>query len=212
MKVALTSIRPQIDPITYSEAINPAATPQDAYKGSKVFAEREAWDFMEKKSPTFDSVTLCPSMVFGPVASPIHSPKDLNESNALLWRIATGGPGQPLPPAQFNFWIDVPGLAEIYVQALVNKAAGGKRYMPVAPEKFTYQLVSEIVAQDFPSLGVSRCRQEVKSHINADLETVTKDFPDVQYRKFRDTVVEFISQVSSFPVQAFIIFNEIRNS
>jgi nucleoside-diphosphate-sugar epimerase len=188
------------NPITYQMAADPGATPQDAYRGSKVFAEQEAWRFVKERKPSFDLVTLCPSMVFGPVAGPLDSPKDLNESNALLWRVASGGPSQELPPARFNFWIDVRDLAEIHVQALLTPKAGGKRYIPVAPEKFTYQLASEIMIEEFPSWAegqVSRGTQEVKKHINVDMGAVQRDFPSVKYTAFRETVADLIKQVVS---------------
>ncbi|KAI1389948.1 dihydroflavonol-4-reductase [Hypoxylon trugodes] len=187
------------NPITFEEAVNPSATPQDAYRGSKTMAEKEAWKFIEDKKPQFDLVTLCPSMVFGPMANPPSSIRDLNESNRLLWRVASGGLSTPLPPCRFNFWIDVRDLAEIHVQSLLNETCGGKRYVPLAPEPFTYQKASETIKEKFPSLreNVSSGVQEVKTHIKADLDLVKEDFPNVKYRTFRETVVDFVSQVSS---------------
>jgi Nucleoside-diphosphate-sugar epimerases len=187
------------NPITYSEAIDPLTTSQDAYRGSKVFAEQEAWKFVHERKPHFDLVTLCPSMVFGPVTGRLESPRGLNESNAVLWKVASGGPSQSLPPARFNFWIDVRDLAEIHVQALLSPQAGGKRYIPVAPEKFTYQLASKIIVDEFPerTVCVSTGSQEIKNHINVDMDTMKKDFPDIKYRTFRQTVIDFVRQVSS---------------
>ncbi|KAK7417851.1 hypothetical protein QQX98_004326 [Neonectria punicea] len=191
------------NPITYSEAADPTATPQDAYRGSKVFAEQSAWDFVKTAKPQFDLVTLCPSMIFGPVAGHLDSPQDLNESNGLLWKVATGGPSSSLPPARFNFWIDVRDLAEIHVQALLNPNSGGNRYVPVAPEKFNYQLVSEIMTQNVPESSkgsVSKEQQDIKHHINVDTEDMNKDFPDLKYRTLEETVVDFLEQV--LPVSA----------
>ncbi|KAF6787332.1 3-beta hydroxysteroid dehydrogenase isomerase family protein [Colletotrichum sojae] len=85
------------NPITYDETVAPQATPQDAYRGSKTFAEQEAWNFVDQRSPGFDLVTLCPSMIFGPLATSPTSPNDLNESNKMLWKVATRGPLEPLP-------------------------------------------------------------------------------------------------------------------
>ncbi|KAF7562895.1 hypothetical protein G7046_g1238 [Stylonectria norvegica] len=191
------------NPITYSEAISPDATPQDAYRGSKVFAEQGAWDFMKKNTPQFDLVTLCPSMVFGPVAGPLHSPQDLNESNSILWRVATGGTSQQLPPARFNFWIDVRDLAEIHIQALFSQNAGGKRFLPVAPEKFNYEIASKIMAEEFPTLGVDgrivSGTQKIKDHVNADT-AMNGSFPDMKYRTFRETVKDLIGQI--LPLEA----------
>ncbi|KAI1399030.1 dihydroflavonol-4-reductase [Hypoxylon fuscum] len=186
------------NPITFKEATAPTATPQDAYRASKTIAEQEAWKFVEEKKPQFDLVTLCPSMVFGPLANSPSSIQDLNESNRQLWKVASSGPNAPLPPCRFNFWIDVRDLAEIHVQSLINESCGGKRYVPVAPEPFTYQMASEVISEVFPSLHgqISSGVQEVKTHISADRGPVEKDFPTVKFRSFRETVVDFVNQVS----------------
>ncbi|KAL2421739.1 NADPH-dependent methylglyoxal reductase GRE2 [Exophiala dermatitidis] len=183
------------NPITYAEAISPDATPQDAYRASKKFAEQEAWKFMETKTPNFDLVTLCPSMVFGPVAHPVSSVQNLNESNALLWRVANREGDTPLPPARFNFWIDVRDLAEIHVKALLTPQAGGKRYLPVAPEKFNYQLASEIIVRNFPSASGSATaeKQNILENVNVDRKSLDDDF-DIGYRRFEETVVDFTRQ------------------
>jgi nucleoside-diphosphate-sugar epimerase len=187
------------NPITYAEAAAPDATPQDAYRGSKTIAEQEAWSFVKEKKTKFDLVTLCPSMIFGPLATAPKSLKDLNESNMMLWKVASGGPSQPLPPCRFNFWIDVRDLAEIHVQALVTAAAGGKRYIPVAPEPFTYEKASEVMSEVFPSLRgkVGTGQQEVKTHVHVDTSPMEETFPDLTYTPFRDTVVDFMHQFES---------------
>lgn len=189
------------NPITYAEAANPAASPQDAYRGSKVFAEQAAWAFVKTERPSFDLVTLCPSMIFGPVVGGFATPGELNESNKLLWKVANGGAlaaPSPLPPARFNFWIDVRDLAEIHVQALLSDKAGGKRYMPVAPDKFNYQLVSEIIRRDIPEWPTERVsvgNQPLKNHINADYGDMEADFPLIEYHSLKETVVDFMKQV-----------------
>ncbi|KAI5926924.1 dihydroflavonol-4-reductase [Camillea tinctor] len=181
------------NPISYGEASAPNATPQEAYRGSKTFAEKEAWKFISEKKPQFDLVTLCPSMVFGPLVDSPSSVQELNESNKVLWRVVSGGQSQPLPPCRFNFWIDVRDLAEIHIQALVTQSVGGKRYVPVAPEPFTYQMASEIVSEVFPSRRdkVSSGVQEVKTHIKVDQSLMNENFPTIKYRTFRETVVDF---------------------
>ncbi|KAI1455421.1 dihydroflavonol-4-reductase [Annulohypoxylon moriforme] len=187
------------NPISVEEAISPTATPQDAYRASKTMAEKEAWEFIENKKPQFDLVTLCPSMVFGPLANSPSSTQELNESNKVLWRVASSGASVPLPPCRFNFWIDVRDLAEIHVQALFNESCGSKRYIPVAPEPFTYQMASEIMKESFPELRgkISSGRQEIKTHISVDMGPMRNDFPTVKYRSFRETVVDFVDQINS---------------
>ncbi|KAL1874988.1 hypothetical protein Plec18167_005656 [Paecilomyces lecythidis] len=188
------------NPITYAEAVSPNATAQDAYRGSKTIAEQEAWKFVKEWNPQFDLVTLCPSMVFGPLATPPTSLRDLNESNMMLWKVASGGPSQPLPPCRFNFWIDVRDLAEIHVQALLVQAAGGKRFIPVSPDPFTYQKASEIISEFFKSSKskVSSGVQEVKTHISVDMGPVQEYFPNVKYTPFATTVIDLMNQIKDY--------------
>lgn len=188
------------NPITYAEAASPHASAREAYRGSKTLAEREAWKFMGEQRPGFDLVTLCPSMVFGPLAQNPKSSADLNESNKMLWKVASGTASQELPPCQFNFWIDVRDLAQIHVQALLTPTAGGKRYIPVSREPFTYQMASDIMQREIPFLkgNIPAGMQAIKKHVEVDLEAMEKDFPSIEYTPFKTTVSDFVSQFSPF--------------
>lgn len=41
--------------------------PMMGYRASKTFAEKAAWDFLEKEKPNFTISTINPPMVFGPI-------------------------------------------------------------------------------------------------------------------------------------------------
>jgi nucleoside-diphosphate-sugar epimerase len=47
----------------------------DKYCVSKTRAEKEAWDFVKKlpEGEKFDLVTICPSFIYGPLLTKIHS-------------------------------------------------------------------------------------------------------------------------------------------
>lgn len=164
-----------------------------AYRGSKKFAELEAWKFVEERKPHFDLVTLCPPMTFGPVVHPISSIDKLNESNAVLWSVAKGA--SPLPVSRVPFWIDVRDLATAHVQALLVKDAGGKRFTPTAPEKFSYGLAAQLMVEGFPELKhVIRLEEQVIDESKSlDGETAGRGL-GYEYRTFRQTVKDFISQ------------------
>jgi nucleoside-diphosphate-sugar epimerase len=74
------------NPLSYEETVAKETSAVVAYRGSKKFAELEAWKFIEERNPGFDIVTLCPPMTFGPVVHPVASLQELNESNANLWK------------------------------------------------------------------------------------------------------------------------------
>ncbi|KAL4948442.1 hypothetical protein BDW69DRAFT_198882 [Aspergillus filifer] len=190
------------NPITYAEAASPNATAQDAYRGSKTFAEQEAWKFMRDEKPSFDLVTLCPSMVFGPLARGPASVGELNESNKNLWSILSGSEKDTLPPCRFNFWIDVRDLAEVHVAALFNEQAGGKRYLPISKEAFTYQRASEIIQGEYPELKgmIPHSQQGIKTHVGVDFADMERDFLGVvgSYTPFEKTVKDLARQLKGF--------------
>jgi len=184
------------NPLTYAEAIAPETSAVVAYRGSKKFAELEAWKFIVKENPGFDIVALCPPMTFGPVVHPVTSAKELNESNAGLWKIACGA--GPLPLARVPFWVDVRDLAEAHVEALLRSGASNKRFIPAAPERFSYSLAAQIMLEEFPwamDKVSAEPNQAIENSHAVDGAAVTEAL-GVKYRAFKETVIDLISQIS----------------
>lgn len=183
------------NPLTYEEAANPVTSTVIAYRGSKKFAELLAWDFMRDRKPGFDLVTLCPPMTFGPVVHPVANVAALNESNAILWKIACGQ--NPLPVARVPFWIDVRDLALAHVEALLRPEVGGKRYIPAAPERFSYGMAAKIIHDEF-AWAKDKVKLELQvideSH-GLDGETAANEL-GLEYRTFRQTVNDLIGQAT----------------
>ncbi|KAL3468143.1 hypothetical protein BJX64DRAFT_84985 [Aspergillus heterothallicus] len=180
------------NPLTYAEAAAPTTSAVVAYRGSKKFAELAAWEFIRDQKPSFDLVSLCPPMTFGPVVHPVSSVSALNESNAMLWQVASG---EPLPVARVPFWIDVRDLAEAHVCALLKGEVGGRRYTPTAPERFSYGLAAGIIAEEFKGLRrkVSSEVQEIDERYGLDGESAGREL-GFQYRRFRETVRDLVEQ------------------
>lgn len=185
------------NPLSYETAIDPTSTSVEAYRGSKKFAELAAWEFIKNEKPPFDLVTLCPPMVFGPVVHPVPSIEQLNESNAVLWSVASGI--SPLPGARVPAWIDVRDLAEAHVQALLRSEAGGKRFLPAALEPFSYEYAADIMKETFEWAKGTVTENYVAGQkpsfpYGVDGSTVADEL-GVEYRSFRQTVVDFVGQV-----------------
>ncbi len=181
------------NPLTYEEATDPATNAVVAYRGSKKFAELEAWTFVKENKCSFDIVTLCPPMTFGPVVHPVEKVDDLNESNAMLWKVASG---RNLPAARVPFWVDVRDLAEAHVQALLKPEAGNKRLVVAAPDHYSYGLAATIIVKNFEEMryNISKEEQLVDESHGLDGETASK-FLEIKYRRFEETVVDLVSQV-----------------
>ncbi|KAK0110177.1 hypothetical protein ONS95_002828 [Cadophora gregata] len=180
------------NPLTYEESIDPETKAVVAYRGSKKFAELEAWNHIKEKKPNFDIVTLCPPMTFGPVIHPVEGVSSLNESNKMLWNVASG---EPLPVARVPFWVDVRVLAAAHVEALFRPEAGNKRFVVASPERFSYSLAGEIIRENLPGQTgkISQEVQTVDDSHGLDGKTASKIL-GITYRPFTETVVELVSQ------------------
>ncbi|ORY60781.1 NAD dependent epimerase/dehydratase [Pseudomassariella vexata] len=182
------------NPLTYEEAADPSSSAVIAYRGSKKFSELEAWNFIKEKKPQFDIVTLCPPMTFGPVVHPVSKVEDLNESNAMLWKVASGA--NPMPVSRVPFWIDVRDLAQAHVEALLRPEVRNKRFTTTAPERFSYGLAARIMVDKFPWVKgqVMESVQPLDGSYGLDGETAAKCL-GFSYRRFKETVEDLIEQV-----------------
>ena len=135
------------NPITAEQAVKNAGF---GYRASKTFAERAAWDFVEKEKPGFDLVTMNPPLVFGPVLHHLSTLSSLNTSNELLRDIVQGKyQAEGLPRASVFFWVDVRDLADAHVRAAERKEAGGKRFFITAGD-YSNQEIGKAVQENFP--------------------------------------------------------------
>lgn len=156
---------------------------------------------MEREKPGFDLVTLCPPMTFGPVAHPVSRVEELNESNAMLWQVATGV--QPMPVSRVPFWVDVRDLAEAHVKALLRDDVGGKRFAVASPERFGYGLAKELIDEEFAwarALGgmtdEDKEKQKIGKTYGLDGEVAGKVL-GVKYRSFKQSVIDLVGQAKS---------------
>lgn len=133
------------NPITLAQASESVA---NGYRASKTFAERAAWDFLEREKPNFTLSTLCPPQVFGPVVSQLSSVDTLNTSNQVIRDIVQGKFKSQIPPNATYTWIDVRDLALCHVLALEKPGAANKRFF-LAAGFFSNKELVEIVRKSF---------------------------------------------------------------
>ena len=94
----------------------------DAYRVSKILAERAAWDFMEKNGGSTEFAAILPGAVFGPVlaAGNLGSVRIIRD----LLR------GKPAFMPRLGFWVvDVRDLADLHIRAMTAPAAAGERFI-----------------------------------------------------------------------------------
>jgi nucleoside-diphosphate-sugar epimerase len=94
----------------------------DAYRVSKILAERAAWDFMSKAGGSTELVTILPGAVFGPILT-----SENLGSVGIIQRLLQG---RPAVLTRLGFWIvDVRDLADLHIRAMVAPAAAGQRFI-----------------------------------------------------------------------------------
>ncbi|KAG0147581.1 hypothetical protein CROQUDRAFT_655967 [Cronartium quercuum f. sp. fusiforme G11] len=120
------------------------APPHEAYRASKVLAEKAAWSFMDKNKPAFDLVTICPPYVLGPVIHQVKDAKSLNTSVNFFYDYLAGKSDPETAKNPMGSMVDVRDVAIAHVQSLVIEKAGGNRYA-VSKQRYTWQDTLDIV-------------------------------------------------------------------
>ncbi|PGH17300.1 hypothetical protein AJ79_01184 [Helicocarpus griseus UAMH5409] len=135
------------NPITDAE-VNLAT----GYRASKTFAEKAAWDFIEKEKPNFTLSAINPPVVLGPVVHYLSTLASINTSNERVRDLITGAAKNSCPPTGAYFWVDVRDVALAHVLAAEKQAeAAGQRFF-ITAGKFSNRQVAEIIVEEFPEL------------------------------------------------------------
>ncbi len=93
----------------------------DAYRVSKILAERAAWDFMSRAGGRTEFATVLPGAVFGPLLMP--------ENFSSVQIIAGLLDGRPKLMPQLGFWVvDVRDLVDLHIRAMIAPEAKGERF------------------------------------------------------------------------------------
>ena len=112
-------------PITYEQA-NDDNNLLLAYIGSKTFAEKSAWEFMEKEKPNFSISTIQIPYVWGNPINDIGI-KTLNTSNAVIANIMKLPKDTTEFPPQYPYWADVSDVARTHFIAMTSEELNNKR-------------------------------------------------------------------------------------
>ncbi|VUC24907.1 unnamed protein product [Clonostachys rosea] len=137
------------NPVTWEEAV---AVRTKTYRGSKTFAERAAWEFVDKEKPNFDLATVNPPLVYGPIAHHLESLDKLNTSNQRIRDLIQGKYTNEMPPTGSFIFTDVRDLALAHVRAIEVPEAGGKRFLITAGHYSNKQIV-ELMRETHPELA-----------------------------------------------------------
>lgn len=187
------------NPITEEEAIQ---NPANGYRASKTFAERAAWEFLEKERPNFTISTMCPPMVFGPIVRYLQNLDNLNTSNQRFAALMTGKAKEELPPTGIFIWIDVRDLALAHVKAAELPEAANKRFYVTAGH-FSNEEVADIMRDNFPELknelpakGTKGGEYPEEGIFKYDNSRV-KEILGIEFRSLRECVVDTVKSLQA---------------
>ncbi|KAK6453757.1 protein induced by osmotic stress [Scheffersomyces xylosifermentans] len=121
-----------------------------AYRVSKTFAEKAAWEFVEKEGPNFTLTTINPALVFGPQANDESAKGTLNVTAEIVSSIYKLNKDDKLPRIAGPF-ADVRDVAKAHVLAIEKEDAQGQRII-VCAQRFNAQSILNILRKNFPDL------------------------------------------------------------
>ncbi|KAF4550937.1 Ketoreductase azaE-like protein [Elsinoe fawcettii] len=134
------------NPVTHAQALE---NPANGYRASKTYAEKVAWEFLEKEKPNWTLSTINPPLVLGPVVNYLNSLSALNTSNQRIRDIVLGKAKDEIPETGTFIFVDVRDVALCHVKAIEVEAAANKRFFVTAGYMSNKQ-IAEIVKKNFP--------------------------------------------------------------
>lgn len=187
--------------MTWEEAVS---SPLNAYRASKAFSEKAAWDFVEKEKPNFDLTSMNPPMVYGPVIHHIKNLSALNTSNERIRDIAFGKAKDGCPFTGIFVWVDVRDLALAHVLSIEKPEAAGQRFL-ISPGQYTNKEIAEIIHQEFPELQDGLPTGDALKGgdfppggwYNWDT-TKSKDVLGMTYRPLKECIVDTVNSLRPF--------------
>ncbi|CAX41646.1 D-lactaldehyde dehydrogenase, putative [Candida dubliniensis CD36] len=136
------------NPITWEQSL---ADPLSGYVASKKFAEKAAWDFVEKEKPNFTLSVINPVYIFGPQAFEIKNKSQLNTSSEIINGLLNSKPNDTFTNLT-GYFIDVRDVAKAHIVAFEKDSIQGKRLI-LAESPFTTQSILDLIHKDFPQLN-----------------------------------------------------------
>jgi len=187
------------NPITATEAIQ---NPSNGYRASKTFAEKAAWEFVEREKPNFTIATMCPPLVIGPIVHYLNSLDGLNTSNQRTANLMTGKCKQGVPETGTFIWVDVRDLALAHVKGIELAEAGNKRFF-VTAGYFSNKEICEVIRKNFPGLEKELPGKEVKGGEYPEEglykydNSRTKEVLGIRFRGLEESIVDLVKSLQA---------------
>lgn len=185
--------------ITWQEACKDA---EAAYYGSKTFAERAAWNFVQENGDKvkFKLSTVNPVWVFGPQLFDSNATGSLNTSCEYINDIVHSTPETKLDMSIAGGYIDVRDVARAHLVAFQKEEAVGKRLVLCAG-RFTLVDIAQTLNEQFPSLkgkiasgDAAKSKQLLQSLARYDYSK-TNHILSFDFLPFETTIHDTVAQI-----------------
>jgi nucleoside-diphosphate-sugar epimerase len=189
-------------PVTHEDALS-TNDPLTAYRASKKLAELEAWNWARSPSSVnangekINLTVFCPPLVFGPWAHSVENLSSINTSNQVIKDMVLGVTKDFIPAAHISAWIDVRDLALAHVEAAyIRPGTSNKRFIACSPEESSYQLVAQIIKEEFPARAeeVALPPGGPPRHLVFDGSPLTKEV-GIKYTTLRECIVAMVKKI-----------------
>ena len=185
------------NPVTWKEATDTDAA--TAYRGSKTFAEKAAWEFVEKEKPNFELSTLNPPLVLGPIVHYLNSLDALNTSNERIRNMIQGKMKEGLSATGIFIWTDVRDLALAHVRAIEVPEAAGKRFFITAGYMSNGE-IAQIIKDNFPEYA-DKLPEDTESDMPKDVFGIDNGRATkvlgIKFRSLKDSVVDTVKSLQA---------------
>ncbi|SCU82085.1 LAMI_0B08878g1_1 [Lachancea mirantina] len=174
--------------------------PQDAYRGSKKFAEQVAWDFLKENKDVlkYKMATVNPSMIFGPQLFDQSVTSVLNTSAEVINSLLHSGPDNDLSKVRNDF-VDVRDVSKAHLLAFQKSECIGQR-LGLSSGQFNGQDIAQILNKRFPKLEgtLPKVTGEgaYKNNPYAKFDnSKTKKILGIEFKTLEETVYDTAAQI-----------------
>ncbi|ODV80675.1 NAD(P)-binding protein [Suhomyces tanzawaensis NRRL Y-17324] len=170
------------------------------YVGSKAFAEKAAWEFLEMEKPGFQLATLNPAYVFGPQLFDEEVKGTLNTSAEMINQILKLTSADVVPKESGAF-LDVRDVAKAHRVAFEKDEANQHRLL-LQNGRFTSHVIRDIIAKRFPQLegrlpqGAAESLAKILSRYCKLDDSKTRKVLDFDYFTLEQSIYDTVKQIA----------------
>lgn len=181
-----------ISTLTYERA---KTVPSTTYWGSKKFADRASWEYMEEHKPHFELSTVSPLWCYGPQAYDEFA-KDPVSTLAILKSYIDHKETDGAFQFDEGSFSDVRDIARLQIFAAESEKAAGQRLL-LSGGKFDASTILAVVRKYYPEVPVVKIEPHTQAEINCPYVDCSKtlELSGIKLTPFEVSVKETLDQM-----------------